>query len=58
MIIHRQEYKKFIDKVLPLLMEGMERLSKEVELLIENTEEIDIEVRQRFNPLQFLGYLV
>jgi hypothetical protein len=36
-------------------MEGMERLSKEVELLIENTEEIDSEVRQRFNPLQFLG---
>jgi hypothetical protein len=36
-------------------MEGMERLSKEVELLIENTDEIDIEVRQRFNPLMFLG---
>lgn len=41
--------------VLPLLMDGIEKLSKEVEVLMENNDEVDMEVRQRFNPCMFLG---
>lgn len=40
-----QEYRKLTDTVFPILMEGMEQLSKEVEVLIESKEEIDPEVR-------------
>ena len=44
-----------VEKLLPTLTEGMVALSKELEELMNNTEQIDPEVRSRFNPCIFLG---
>lgn len=44
-----------MEKLLPTLTDGMIALSKELEELMNNTDQIDEEVRQRFNPCLFLG---
>lgn len=44
-----------VEKLLPTLTEAMIALSKELEELMNNTEQIDPEVRSRFNPCIFLG---
>lgn len=44
-----------VEKLLPTLTKGMEVLSQELEQIMNNTEEIDPEVRSRFNPCLFLG---
>lgn len=44
-----------MEKVFPVLFEGLEQLSREVENYIENKDKINIEERRRFNPCLFLG---
>ena len=44
-----------VERLLPTLTEAMIALSKEVEELMNNTDQIDPEVRSRFNPCIFLG---
>ena len=53
----RKYYKDLylVERLLPTLTEGMVALSKELEELMNNTEQIDPEVRSRFNPCIFLG---
>lgn len=53
----RKYYKDLylVEKLLPTLTEAMIALSKELEELMNNTEQIDPEVRSRFNPCIFLG---
>ncbi len=56
--IDGQKYYKdlyLIEKLLPTLTAGMMELSRELEELMKNTDQIDPEVRSRFNPCLFLG---
>ncbi|CAD8064573.1 unnamed protein product [Paramecium primaurelia] len=49
------KYKEIQQTLLPLLMDGIEELSKELETMIQNPEKIDPEERERFNPCIYLG---
>ena len=44
-----------MEKLFPVLLDGLEKLSKEVEIYQTDKESIDIEVRRRFNPCIFLA---
>ena len=44
-----------MDRVFPVLFDGLEQLSRETENYIENKEKINIEERRRFNPCLFLA---
>ncbi|KRX09152.1 hypothetical protein PPERSA_08868 [Pseudocohnilembus persalinus] len=44
-----------IEKIFPVVLEGLERLSQEVEEYLKSPSELNLEDRKRFNPCIFLG---
>lgn len=44
-----------LENLFPVLLEGLEALSREIEVYFKDPESIDVEIRRRFNPCIYLA---